>query len=173
MSRHLIAYGAAAAVFLSADALWLGVIAKDLYRAQIGHLLAPDFRVAPAPHECDKLFYVSPFMDMPLRYRFLLSPPNAGAFSLRIIERDRAGVVLTALMQARVFAPTRANLLKRLIASPLAGFGILARIHAQALRLWWRGHRIRHRPTPPTPVSVAEAGAYSHSVPQLTDQTHA
>ncbi|MFT4098192.1 MAG: DUF2177 family protein [Rhodoblastus sp.] len=48
MSRHLIAYGAAAAVFLSADALWLGVIAKDLYRAQIGHLLAPDFRVAPA-----------------------------------------------------------------------------------------------------------------------------
>lgn len=126
-----------------------------------------------APHECDKLFYVSPFMDMPLRYRFLLSPPNAGAFSLRIIERDRAGVILTALMQARVFAPTRANLLRRLIASPLAGFRILAGIHVQALRLWWKGHRIRRRPPPPAPVSVAEAGAYSHSVSQLTDQTHA
>jgi uncharacterized membrane protein len=48
MSRYLIAYGAAAGVFLIADALWLGVIARDLYRAQIGHLLAADFRVGSA-----------------------------------------------------------------------------------------------------------------------------
>lgn len=48
MTRYLLAYGAAAGVFLVADALWLGVVAKDLYRAQIGHLLAADFRVGPA-----------------------------------------------------------------------------------------------------------------------------
>jgi uncharacterized membrane protein len=53
MSRYLIAYAAAAGVFLVADALWLGVVAKDLYRAQIGHLLAPEFRLGPAA-----LFYL-------------------------------------------------------------------------------------------------------------------
>ena len=48
MTRYLIAYGAAAVVFLAADFVWLGIVAKDLYRAQIGHLLAPDFRPLPA-----------------------------------------------------------------------------------------------------------------------------
>lgn len=48
MTRYLIAYAAAGLVFLALDAIWLGVIAKDLYRAQIGHLLAPSFRVGPA-----------------------------------------------------------------------------------------------------------------------------
>ena len=45
---NLIAYFAAAIVFLGSDAVWLGVVAKDLYRAQIGHLLAQDFRIGPA-----------------------------------------------------------------------------------------------------------------------------
>ena len=48
MTRYMVAYTAAAGVFLIADAIWLGVVAKGLYRAQIGHLLAPDFRVGPA-----------------------------------------------------------------------------------------------------------------------------
>lgn len=48
MTRYLMAYGAAAGIFLLADAVWLGLIAKDLYRAQIGHLLAADFRIGPA-----------------------------------------------------------------------------------------------------------------------------
>lgn len=48
MTRYLIAYFAAAIVFLGSDAVWLGVVAKDLYRAQIGHLLAQDFRIGPA-----------------------------------------------------------------------------------------------------------------------------
>ncbi|CAN1563897.1 COG4852 Predicted membrane protein [Rhabdaerophilaceae bacterium] len=47
-SEYLIAYGAAALVFLAADMVWLGIIAKELYQAQIGHLLAPQFRLGPA-----------------------------------------------------------------------------------------------------------------------------
>jgi uncharacterized membrane protein len=53
MTRYVIAYIATAAVFLAIDAIWLGIIAKDLYRAQIGHLLAPSFRLGPAA-----LFYL-------------------------------------------------------------------------------------------------------------------
>lgn len=48
MTRYFLAYFAAAIVFLAADFVWLGAIAKDMYRAQIGHLLADNFRIGPA-----------------------------------------------------------------------------------------------------------------------------
>ena len=118
---------------------------------------------AVAPHECDKLFYVSPFMDMPMRYRFRLSPPCAGAFALKIIERDRQGVVLTALMQATAFEATTPALLARLVQTPLLGLKVVAAIHWQALRLWLRGHRLRARPRPPEPVSCNAPGEFTLS----------
>lgn len=118
---------------------------------------------AVAPHECDKLFYVSPFMDMPMRYRFRLSPPRAGTFALKIIERDRQGVVLTALMQATAFEATAPALLARLAKTPLLGLKVLAAIHWQALRLWLRGHHVRARPRAPEPVSCNAPGDFTLS----------
>lgn len=124
-------------------------------------------------HECDKVFYVSPFMDMPLRYRFLTAPPHGDDFHLKIIERDHEGVVLTALMRARAFAPTRAALLLYLAATPLAGFKVLAAIHWQALRLWLKGHRLRPRPAPPPDVSTGEAGEFSLPPADIPSSRHA
>lgn len=118
---------------------------------------------AIGPHECDKLFYVSPFMDMPMRYRFRLYPPRAGEFALKIIERDRQGVVLTALMQATAFEATAPALLARLVKTPLLGLKVMVAIHWQALRLWLRGHRIRARPHPPEPVSHDAPGEFTLS----------
>ena len=48
MSKPLIAYAATAAVMLLLDALWLGVIARPIYTAAIGHLMAerPNLAVA-------------------------------------------------------------------------------------------------------------------------------
>jgi len=113
-------------------------------------------------HECDKVFYVSPFMDMPLRYRFLFQPPADDHFALRIIERDHGGVVLTALMPARVFEATRSALLRRIIRSPFAMVKVLAGIHWQAVRLWLGGHHIRPRPQPPDiAVSRDLSGGFS------------
>lgn len=37
-------YGVSIVVFLAIDAVWLGVIARDLYRQEIGELLRPDPR---------------------------------------------------------------------------------------------------------------------------------
>ena len=48
MMIYAIAYVGAAWVFLVADLVWLGIIAKDLYRAQMGSLLASEFRLLPA-----------------------------------------------------------------------------------------------------------------------------
>jgi uncharacterized membrane protein len=48
MKTRLIAYGATLAVFLALDAVWLGVVAAELYRAAIGHLMLarPNFAAA-------------------------------------------------------------------------------------------------------------------------------
>lgn len=46
--RLITAYAAAAAVFLLMDLAWLGVIAKDLYRDQMGGLLAQPFNTTAA-----------------------------------------------------------------------------------------------------------------------------
>ena len=48
MSKPLIAYAATAALLLVLDALWLGLVAKPVYTAAIGHLMAekPNLPVA-------------------------------------------------------------------------------------------------------------------------------
>jgi len=48
MMQYVFAYGASAMVFFGLDLLWLGVIAKDFYRRQLGHLLSdqPDLAVS-------------------------------------------------------------------------------------------------------------------------------
>src|SRR5664279_1679385 len=45
--------------------------------------------------EQEKLFYVSPFIEMAMRYRFRVSPPRE-AVKLRILETDREGPLLSA-----------------------------------------------------------------------------
>jgi len=41
-------YLASAAALLVAEAAWLGLVAGDLFRKEVGHLLRPAFRPAPA-----------------------------------------------------------------------------------------------------------------------------
>lgn len=46
--QWIVAYVVTAVVFLVVDLVWLGVIARDYYREQMAHLIAPDFAVGPA-----------------------------------------------------------------------------------------------------------------------------
>jgi uncharacterized membrane protein len=48
MSAVWVGYGAALLVMGVLDALWLGVIARDLYRREIGELMAAQVQVLPA-----------------------------------------------------------------------------------------------------------------------------
>ncbi len=41
-------YLIAVLIFFLIDMLWLGVIAKTLYQREIGHLMAPQFKLVPA-----------------------------------------------------------------------------------------------------------------------------
>ena len=94
----------------------------------------------------DKLFYVSPFIDMAMRYHFRVSPPGDNV-KLRILETDREGPLLAATFSGRRRALTTATLLRSFFSLPLATLKIVVAIHWEALRLWLKGARLVPRPT--------------------------
>ncbi len=106
----------------------------------------------------DKLFYVSPFLDMPMRYHFRVSPPGPEV-KLRILETDRAAPMLAATFHGRRRELKSAPLLRSLFALPLVTFKIVAAIHWEALRLWIKGARLVPRPVVPSlPADNSVAG---------------
>ena len=105
--------------------------------------------------EQDKLFYVSPFIGMAMRYRFRVSPPGARV-TLRILETDREGPLLAATFSGRRRSLTTTALLRAFLALPLVTLKIVGAIHWQALRLWLKGARLTPRPDAATasPVNI-------------------
>jgi uncharacterized protein len=93
----------------------------------------------------EKLFYVSPFVEMAMRYHFRVSPPGH-TVKLRILETDREGPLLSATFNGRRRALTTAALLRSFFALPLVTLKIVAAIHWEALRLWLKGARLVPRP---------------------------
>ncbi len=96
--------------------------------------------------EQDKLFYVSPFLDMAMRYHFRVTPPGT-CVKLRILESDSEGPILAATFNGKRRRLTSAALARTFVALPLVTFKIMAAIHWEALRLWGKGARIVARPT--------------------------
>jgi uncharacterized protein len=93
----------------------------------------------------EKLFYVSPFIAMAMRYHFRVSPP-AERVKLRILETDPEGPLLAATFNGRRRSLTTAALLRSLFSLPLVTLKIVAAIHWEAMRLWWKGARLVPRP---------------------------
>src|SRR3977135_682833 len=73
----------------------------------------------------DKLFYVSPFIEMAMRYHFRVSPPGHSV-KLRILETDREGPLLAATFNGRRRALTSLALLRSFFSLPLVTLQIVA-----------------------------------------------
>ena len=89
----------------------------------------------------DKLFYVSPFIEMAMRYHFRVSPPD-DVVKVRILETDGDGPLLAATFigdRRPLNGPTLAAMFAAL---PLVTFKIMAAIHWEALRLWLKGAKL-------------------------------
>jgi uncharacterized protein len=110
----------------------------------------------------DKTFYVSPFIEMAMRYHFRVKPP-ADDVSLRILETDRDGPLLAAAFHGRRGALTTRALLRTLIALPFVTFKVVAAIHWEALRLWLKGVRL----VPRLAVPVTDDGLGETQEPRL------
>jgi DUF1365 family protein len=108
----------------------------------------------------EKLFYVSPFIEMAMRYHFRVSPP-AEQVKLRILETDRDGPLLAATFHGHRRALTTAALLRSFLVLPLVSLKIVAAIHWEALRLWLKGARLVPRRTVAAENTVYDAGLAS------------
>lgn len=110
--------------------------------------------------EQEKLFYVSPFIEMPMRYHFRVSPP-CNTVKLRILETDSDGPLLSATFHGTRRRLTTRSLLGSLFALPLVTFKIVAAIHWEALRLWLKGATL----VPEAAAKGAETGDELASAP--------
>ncbi|MDB5524997.1 MAG: hypothetical protein JWM58_2760 [Rhizobium sp.] len=114
---------------------------------------------------CDKEFYVSPFMDMDLRYVFRVTPPEA-LMSIRIDTFDAEGLVLTARHLARRTELTDRALIKAFFTIPLLTLRVVGGIHWEALKIWLKGVRLRVHSAPPEhSVSVVRKTVESKEAP--------
>ena len=106
-------------------------------------------------HSCAKAFYVSPFMEMGLRYDFTVSQPQE---NLAIAIRAHRGeqLLLIAFLAAKRRPLSDGALLALLLSMPFASFKVTAAIHWEALRLWWKGVRLVARPA--GPASLGKTG---------------
>jgi hypothetical protein len=102
-----------------------------------------------------KLFYVSPFLDMALRYHFRLLPPG-DAVRVRILETDAEGPILAASFAGTREDLTTSGLLAQCLAIPFMTLKVVAGIHWEALKLWLKGVGLRARPAPPGATSYAD-----------------
>ena len=114
-------------------------------------------------HAADKDFFVSPFMDMEMRYEFQLGRPGR-AISTKVAGLSRAGepLIHTAFAGERVELCDRA-LLRLAATHPMMTLGAVAAIHLEAARLFGKGLRLRSR--------APERGhRISHAFPQTETQ---
>jgi uncharacterized protein len=128
----------------------------------------------------DKLFYVSPFLEMAMRYHFRVSPPHERV-RLRILGTGRDGPLLATTFNGRRLDLTSAALLRSFVSMPLVTLKTIAAIHWEALRLWLKGARLVPRFEAPTPdaatanttnaafnTSLASAESRDYNVAALT-----
>ncbi len=110
----------------------------------------------------DKLFYVSPFIEMTMRYHFRVSLP-AESVKLRILETDHEGPLLSATFKGRRRALNTGALLRSFCALPLVTLKIVAAIHWEALRLWLKGVRLvpRQDAAPDSGLAIGDRGDYT------------
>ena len=91
-----------------------------------------------------KIFHVSPFQDIAGGYtfRFDIQPDSIG------IWIDFSEGLLATLTGPRK-PLTNAGILKAMLRRPFGSRRVLALIHWQAMKLWWKGAGYRPRPDPP------------------------
>ena len=110
---------------------------------------AADGQIAQA---CDKDFFVSPFLEMGLRYEFRIKPPEDKVMVAMVVRRGHE-IALTASFAGERRELTDAALLRAWAGNPLMTFAVIAGIHWEALKMWVKGVRYlgrRARPSEPT-----------------------
>lgn len=104
--------------------------------------------------QCEKHFYVSPFMDMTMTYDFTVRPP-AETVSVGVNGGDRDGPLIATAFSGERRPLSDVALLRAFATYPLMTLKVVAGIGWGALRLWLKGVGFRHRPPAPARATTA------------------
>jgi DUF1365 family protein len=102
-----------------------------------------------------KVFHVSPFcaVEGGYRFRFMLNLQPTATHGPRTLARidydDARGPLIETSVSGALEPVTRQSIRKALWRYPVMTFGVMARIHWQALRLWLRKTHFFRKPEPP------------------------
>ena len=98
----------------------------------------------------DKVFHVSPFCNVEggYRFRFMFNGDMSRTVA-RIDYDDATGPLLETSVSGRLEPATPASVRKALWRYPAMTLGVIARIHLQAVRLWFKRVKFFGKPVPP------------------------
>lgn len=106
--------------------------------------------------EARKIFHVSPFCPVEGRYRFRfmkvdrMRGADVQECHLACVDYDdNAGLLLQTSLSGQSRPISDLSVLSAFFSYPLMSFGVIARIHIQALRLWLRRLPFFPKPVPP------------------------
>jgi DUF1365 family protein len=106
-----------------------------------------------------KKFYVSPFIELDMRYHFRMNLPGR-QIKWRILETDRSGPLLAATYNGSRKPLSTPSVAACLLQFPLLTWKIVGGIHYEALKLWLKGMRYVPRPAPPPKASFRDEGKF-------------
>lgn len=136
---------------------------RNTFGARHGYLLsASDGAAIDASTElvCRKVLHVSPFCQIEGHYRFRVRETQQ-ASSVSIDYHDADGLLIRTAVGGRLRPLTRVAALGALARQPLLTFGVVARIHWQALRLLVK--KVPFYGKHPAPGRNADAFPHHHS----------
>lgn len=95
-----------------------------------------------------KVFHVSPFQPIEGSYRFRFDITDERVAITIQYQKAKGGMVATLTGDRRPM--TNRALVWSAVRRPFGSWRVLALIHWQALKLWWKGASYRNRPEPPS-----------------------
>jgi len=95
--------------------------------------------------QAQKVFHVSPFINMDCHYRFRLAVPSEH-YQLGIYQYQAGEPVLVATQAGKKLALNQKNFNKALLSRPFNTLKVVALIHWWALKIWLKGGRFHTTP---------------------------
>lgn len=132
---------------------------RNTFGGRHSYLMPVERGAAIIRQSADKVFHVSPFMDMDHSYDFRLTSPGE-TLSVFIHQTDAEGPIFNASFAGRAEPATDASLFAAFFRYPLMTLKVIAAIHYEAARLFLKGLRLKGAgPDPATPVSAVRPRA--------------
>jgi DUF1365 family protein len=98
----------------------------------------------------DKIFHVSPFFDVLGHYVFRFMRKETTPGHIQHVSRIEYWLdkeqLLSSSIGGKELPLTKVNTLKSIVKFPLFTFGVILKIHWQAIKLWYKGAKFYGRP---------------------------